>query len=154
MAETANSDEGTIEKNCGETNRKVVHVEAEILHFEKYINFKIDTNLKFEGCFLHSWGINNFKLYVENCHHTCGTCTGVLETECMNCTKTVDKWNDGTCEEGTVCKDTQYADNEDYKCKKCNDACETCEGPGASLYGDGCLECAEGFELDSVGDCY
>lgn len=105
MAETAQSAEGTIEKSCGETNRKVVHVEAEVLHFEKWFSLKIDTNLKFEGCFLHSWGINNFKLWIENCDHTCGSCTGILETECMNCTKTVDKWKEGTCEEGTNCFD-------------------------------------------------
>lgn len=22
------------------------------------------------------------------------------------------------------------------------------------MYGDGCLECAEGFEIDNTGDCY
>jgi len=86
-----------------------------MLHFENDLPIKIDTNLKFEGCFLHSWGINNFKLYVENCHESCGTCTGTGETECMNCTKTADKWLDGVCEEGIVCLDGLYADDR-FKC--------------------------------------
>lgn len=47
-------------EDCGESKHKIIHVSGEMGHFDPEFPIKFDTNLKFEGCYAHSWGISNF----------------------------------------------------------------------------------------------
>lgn len=49
------------------------------------------------------------------------------------------------------CKDDEW--NNEGVCEKCHKACESCEGPSASLEGDGCLVCKTGYERNEADEC-
>jgi len=49
------------------------------------------------------------------------------------------------------CENDEFADGQ--SCSKCDIACETCEGPTASLNANGCLKCSKGYKKDDKGNC-
>lgn len=76
-------------------------------HFEPDFDIKFDTNLKFEGCYSHSWGISDFKLYLSMCDPSCATCSGGGEKDCFSC-RPSDAYVDGGCEKGADCDLNQF----------------------------------------------
>jgi len=81
IVETTSTD-GTDDVSCFDTLQKSVTVKGELDHDADEVYLIIDTNLKFAGCYSHSWGINNFKISVEPCALGCNACSGGEPGDC------------------------------------------------------------------------
>lgn len=136
---------------CGSKLHKIHSVSVTIPHIFDFIDIKFDTNLQYTGCYSHSWGISNFKLYIDPCSEDCKSCAKGLPDYCYSCAEPNTEKEDGFCKKIVHCESDEW--NNDRVCEKCNKACETCEGSSASLEGGGCLECKEGYKKNEAGEC-
>ncbi|XP_045696264.1 proprotein convertase subtilisin/kexin type 5 isoform X1 [Phyllostomus hastatus] len=85
----------------------------------------------------------------QPCHRFCATCAGAGADGCINCTEGY-FMEDGRCVHS--CSISYYFDHSSengYKsCKKCDNSCLTCSGPGFK----NCTSCPSGYLLD-LGMC-
>ena len=122
-------------------------------HFTSNIDIKISTNLAVSSS-IGSWGIFEFKLYVDRCHGTCLTCTGLLSTQCDTCYSDATKNMNNEC----LCNTHFYpvtTPAESCKvppctiCTSCHSECNNCDaGSNAD-----CLDCSTPRYLNSK-HCY
>ncbi|XP_055469807.1 proprotein convertase subtilisin/kexin type 5 isoform X3 [Psammomys obesus] len=85
----------------------------------------------------------------QPCHRFCATCTGAGADGCINCTEGY-VMEEGRCVQS--CSVSHYLDQSSengYKsCKRCDNSCLTCNGPGFK----NCSSCPTGYLLD-LGTC-
>jgi len=145
--------DGDDDIDCEGSKQKTTKVSVEVPHFADSVDLIFETNLKYAGCYSHSWGINNFNVFILPCPDRCDVCKGGNDGECTACINPNDDFKDGICTKTIDCGIDEYRDG--LICEKCDSSCSTCVGPTANTIDkDGCVECAEGYETDDVGNCF
>ena len=68
----------------------------------------------------------------EKCHHSCLTCTGPGEDQCLTCDTNQDRryFNSGHC----PCNPGFYDDGVNSKCNSCHYTCQECKKKTINLY--------------------
>ncbi|KAL4456077.1 hypothetical protein ABPG74_014038 [Tetrahymena malaccensis] len=92
------------------------------------------------------------KTECDNCHYTCYTCNGPLQTNCLSC-RTENYYFMESTNECVVCQDTYFANDVDNRCDLCENVlsnCYKCKNVGNQPY---CQQCKDGSFLYQ-GKCY
>ncbi|CAD8075967.1 unnamed protein product [Paramecium primaurelia] len=83
---------------------------------------------KFNGAAISTFDYNGM-VKCQKCHHSCGTCGGIEELDCINCIDTDHRYQIGTtclCNEGYYDAGLPVCEKCSYKCKGCQKQSESC----------------------------
>ena len=79
----------------------------------------------------------------KDCHSTCLTCSGPLDTDCLSCSGSRYLYGSKCL---TDCGEGKYGDSTTSTCKNCNSNCKTCKTPNEP---NTCLTCRSNMYLKS-----
>lgn len=125
-------------------NDKEISIDLNPAHSSPGLIIAFKTNLDQTNA-LESWGIRNYKLYLEtNCLASCLTCNALTPTSCISCPNIAEK-------SGTACTCLSHffmKTDDNTHCEECNYECLTCDG----IANNQCKTCYSDHTLTS-GSC-
>ena len=85
------------------------------------------------------------------CHHSCLSCNGPTDSNCISCPGQLSLGEDGTCSirSPSSCRDATYFDHRKLECNSCHLTCAKCSGKESTQ----CTQCYESYTLTENGRC-